>query len=112
MVTLLFTSSSPLVSVIVAGVETEKSIVSPSFAFASAWRNEPAPLSFVLVTVMVAACAVCTLAIAAKTSVVRSVFFFMGLWRLGMLFELEGSAAYNLTLDQDIDAIRANPECS
>ncbi|PYL74257.1 MAG: hypothetical protein DMF26_11630 [Verrucomicrobia bacterium] len=36
---------------------TAKVIVSPSFAMASAWRSEPAPLSFVLVTVMVAACA-------------------------------------------------------
>jgi predicted membrane protein len=34
---------------------TAKVIVSPSFAMASAWRNEPGPLSFVLVTVMVAA---------------------------------------------------------
>ena len=31
---------------------TAKSIVSPSFESASAWRNEPGPLSFVLVTVM------------------------------------------------------------
>ena len=34
------------------------SIVSPSFATWIAARNEPAPLSFVLVTVMVAACSV------------------------------------------------------
>ena len=52
-VTLLSTTSSPLVSCIVP--VTEKLIVSPSFASASAWRNEPAPLSFVFVTVVVAA---------------------------------------------------------
>jgi hypothetical protein len=34
---------------------TEELIVSPSLASTSAWRNEPAPLSFVMVTVMVAA---------------------------------------------------------
>jgi len=27
------------------------------------------------------------------------------------LVELEGSAAYNLTVDQDIDTVRANPKC-
>ncbi|PYI49357.1 MAG: hypothetical protein DMF11_01330 [Verrucomicrobia bacterium] len=34
---------------------TAKVIVSPSLASASAWRNEPAPLSLVLVTIMVVA---------------------------------------------------------
>src|SRR6266545_1010201 len=56
MVMFLSTSSSPLVNTIVP--DTAKVIVSPSFAVASAWRNEPAPLSLVFVTVMVAACAV------------------------------------------------------
>ena len=46
---------SPVVSVMVAGYVRLKSIVSPSLAIASAWRNEPAPLSLVFVTVMVAA---------------------------------------------------------
>jgi hypothetical protein len=32
-------------------------MVSPSFAFAIAWRSEPRPLSLVFVTVMVFACA-------------------------------------------------------
>src|SRR6478736_3486280 len=50
MVMLLFTSSSPLVRPIVS--VTAKVIVSPLLASASAWRNEPAPLSFVFVTVM------------------------------------------------------------
>jgi hypothetical protein len=54
MVILLSTSSSPLVKPMVP--VTAKVIVSPSFAMASACRNEPAPLSFVFVTVMVAAC--------------------------------------------------------
>jgi hypothetical protein len=31
-------------------------MVSPSFAAASVWRNDPSPLSFVFVTVIVAAC--------------------------------------------------------
>ena len=53
MVRLLLTTSWPLVSVIVP--LTEKSIVSPSDALASASRSEPAPLSAVLVTVIVAA---------------------------------------------------------
>ena len=43
-------TSSPLVKLIVP--VTANSIVSPSFASASAWRNEPDPLSFRLVTVM------------------------------------------------------------
>lgn len=35
----------------------------------------------------------------------------VGLWaRAKGLFELENSAAYNLTVDQDIDAIGARPE--
>src|SRR5687767_2637214 len=49
------TLSLPLVNVIVAGVVTEKSMVSPLLASAIAWRKEPVPLSLVLVTVMVAA---------------------------------------------------------
>ena len=49
----LTTTSPPLVSVIVP--LTAKVILSPSCATASAWRSEPAPLSFVLVTVMMAA---------------------------------------------------------
>src|SRR5205085_1896731 len=53
MVMLVLTSSSPLVSPIVP--VTAKLMVSPSLASASAWRNEPGPLSFVFVTVMVAA---------------------------------------------------------
>src|SRR5678815_3270368 len=51
---LLLITSSPVVSVIVwplsAGVNP---ITSPSCASASAWRNEPGPLSFVLVTISV-----------------------------------------------------------
>jgi hypothetical protein len=53
MVTFLSIASSPLVSPIVP--VTAKVIVSPSLASTSAWRNEPGPLSFVLVTVMVVA---------------------------------------------------------
>jgi hypothetical protein len=49
--TLWFTVKKPVVNVTVP--EIEKLIVSPSFASASAWRNEPGPLSFALVTVMV-----------------------------------------------------------
>ena len=47
------------------------SIVSPAFAMASAPRNEPSPLSLVFVTVMVAARALCTLAMAAQSDVIR-----------------------------------------
>src|SRR5258706_1737511 len=50
---------APLVSVIMAGQESEKLIVSPSAALDSAERSVPAPLSAVLVTVMVAAPAIC-----------------------------------------------------
>src|SRR6266511_1171742 len=50
MVMFLSTSSSPLVNTMVP--DTAKGMVAMS-----AWRNEPAPLSVVLVTVMVAACA-------------------------------------------------------
>src|SRR5439155_12950661 len=49
------TSSSPLVSVMVAGAASENWIVSPLREFFSAARREPAPLSAVLVTVRVAA---------------------------------------------------------
>src|SRR6478672_7890836 len=55
MVTLLFTTSWPVVSVIVAGYVRLKSIVSPSFASMSACRSEPAPLSLLFITVMVTA---------------------------------------------------------
>src|SRR5579862_608063 len=54
MLTLLVTASSPLVSKIVPETP-EASIVSPSVALASASRNEPGPLSLVVVTVRVAA---------------------------------------------------------
>src|SRR6266700_2077865 len=50
MVTLLDTTSSPLVRVMVAGVATAKQIVSPSAALASASRKEPGPLSLMVVT--------------------------------------------------------------
>src|SRR6476646_1570768 len=53
-VTFLATTSAPLVRVIVP--RTAKVMRSPSCATASAWRNEPGPLSFVFVTVIVAAC--------------------------------------------------------
>src|SRR6266508_419796 len=53
MVMFLSTSSSPLVNTMVP--DTAKVMVSPSLMSMSAWRNEPAPLSLVLVTVMVAA---------------------------------------------------------
>ena len=53
MVMLLSTSNSPLVKPIVPVMA--KLIISPSLASASAWRNEPGPLSFVLVTVIVVA---------------------------------------------------------
>src|SRR5215831_4865110 len=49
--TSLFTSNSPLVQVIVAAGGSEKLIVSPLFAMASAPRREPAPLSAVFMTV-------------------------------------------------------------
>src|SRR5712671_2670317 len=55
MATFLATRSSPLVSVMVAGVIREKLIVSPLAAPASASRSVPGPLSAVLVTVIVAA---------------------------------------------------------
>src|SRR5262245_38657400 len=71
MVRFLLTTSSPLVNVIVAGVATEKLIVSPGLASAIAWRNEPAPLSLVLVTVMVAARPFCAIVMAAQSSVIR-----------------------------------------
>src|ERR1041385_3716334 len=71
MLILLFTINAPLVNVIVAGVVSEKPTVSPGLAFASAWRNEPVPLSLVLVTVMVAARALCTVVMAPQSSVIR-----------------------------------------
>jgi hypothetical protein len=55
MLMFLFTSSSPLVSPMVP--VTANVIVSPSFASASACRNEPGPLSFVFVTGMMLECA-------------------------------------------------------
>jgi hypothetical protein len=51
---LLVMTSSAVVSVTMF-TEGSKLIVSPSFASASAWRSEPGPLSFPLVTVMVVA---------------------------------------------------------
>src|SRR5438309_11260091 len=57
MLTILFTISSPLVSVIDCPLSEEsKLIVSSLCASASALRKEPGPLSFLLLTVMVAAC--------------------------------------------------------
>ena len=54
MVTLWVTCSSPLVNRMVPETPVA-SIVSPSLAMLSAWRSEPGPLSFVLVTKMVVA---------------------------------------------------------
>src|SRR5439155_16726439 len=49
-------ASSALVRLMVCPLSAgSKLIVSPSFASASAWRSEPEPLSFMLMTVMVAA---------------------------------------------------------
>src|SRR5439155_9667599 len=53
-VTLLSTSNCPVVSVITPEIPVA-SIVSPLFASASAWRNEPRPLSLVLLTMIVVA---------------------------------------------------------
>src|SRR5262249_55522473 len=53
-VTLVFTSNSPLVSIMTPEMPVA-SIVSPSFAIASASRKEPGPSSLVLVTVIVVA---------------------------------------------------------
>ncbi|PYJ28101.1 MAG: hypothetical protein DMF24_11165 [Verrucomicrobia bacterium] len=53
-VTLVSTSSSPLVRLITPDIPLA-SIVSPLFAMASACRNDPGPLSFVLVTGMMVA---------------------------------------------------------
>src|SRR4029077_2040381 len=56
MVILLLITSSPLVRLMICPLSEEsKLIVSPSLASASAWRNEPGPLAFVLVTVMTSA---------------------------------------------------------
>src|SRR6058998_2978396 len=52
MVTLFEITSSPLVSMIAAGVATEKLIVSPLATLANAARSVPAPLLAVLVTVL------------------------------------------------------------
>ena len=69
------TSSSPLVSVMVAGAGRENLIVSPLRAFFRAVRSEPGPVSAVLVTVRVAAPAVC----AASSATRRSAWWsFMG----------------------------------
>src|SRR6266496_5869938 len=88
MVMLLSTNSSPLVSPMVP--VTAKVIVSPSFAMASAWRNEPGPLSLVLVTVMVAPCARSATAknsaMAIATGLIRGVILvFIG---VGLIFLL------------------------
>ena len=56
MVTLLTTSNCPVVSVMAPEILVAL-MVSPSAALASACRSEPAPLSFVFVTVRVVACA-------------------------------------------------------
>ena len=54
METFLLIASSPVVSPIVRPFSARsKLIVAPSLASASAWRNEPGPLSFVLVTIVV-----------------------------------------------------------
>src|ERR1043165_2475829 len=55
MFTLFETRSCPLVSVMVAGAGSAKLIVSPLLALARVARSVPAPLSAVLVTVIVAA---------------------------------------------------------
>ena len=47
------TSSPPVKVMTCPFSEVSKSIVSPSFAIASAWRNDPRPLSLVLMTVIV-----------------------------------------------------------
>jgi hypothetical protein len=52
-VSVLLITSSPLIRVMVP--VTEKLIVSPELASITAWRREPAPESFKLVTVIVAA---------------------------------------------------------
>src|SRR5215831_14342931 len=51
----LLTENVPLLAVIVEGIGSAKLIVSPLFALARAARSVPAPLSAVLVTVIVAA---------------------------------------------------------
>jgi hypothetical protein len=62
----------------------------------SAWRSDPGPLSFVFVTVMVAARVLCTLAMVAQTNVIRIrtirvfignlVFLVLGLFETILLF--------------------------
>src|SRR3954462_12202205 len=52
---LLMTSSALVRETVCPLSEASKSIVSPSCESTSAWRNEPEPLSFVLVTVMMSA---------------------------------------------------------
>src|ERR1043166_8871669 len=53
MVTFLSITSSPVFKLMVPVTATL--MVSPSVASVSAWRNEPAPLSFRLVTIIVSA---------------------------------------------------------
>src|SRR6266542_4350902 len=102
-ITFLSTGSSPLVNTIVP--DTAKVIVSPSFAMASAWRNEPAPLSLVLVTVMVAPCARSATAknraTAIATGLIRVVIFlggFMGSSFLFFSWRLAGFLNYEVVI--------------
>src|SRR5438067_5723456 len=85
-VTLLLTSNFPLVSVITPLIPVA-SIVSPSFASASAWRSEPGPLSLVLVTITVAACAELMRAQAKSKRIAAALTFGM-LVRLGTACEV------------------------
>ena len=84
-VTLVFTSNSPLVSVM-APEMLVASIVSPSFAIASASRNEPGPLSFVFVTVMMFARA---LEDVMQSSVTQTATNVPELFRLNIIFDLK-----------------------
>ena len=69
MVMFLSMASSALVRLMVCPLSAgSKLIVSPLFA-ASAWRSEPAPLSFVLVTVIVAARAAIAIAQSSATQI-------------------------------------------
>ena len=56
MVRFLSIDNEPSVSVMTLLAGNENVIVSPELASAIAWRREPAPLSFVLVTEMATAC--------------------------------------------------------
>jgi hypothetical protein len=70
MVMFLSIASSALVRLMVCPLSAgSKLIVSPSVASASAWRSEPAPLSCVLVTVMVAAYAAIAIAQSSATQI-------------------------------------------